>query len=379
MPNSSPSRRTNDRPSPRPPTRRVADPSTCSNALNTPSSRSSEMPGPRVADPDPHRGAVGSSAATRVMAAPDRAVLHRVVEELVERLGHPAGVDEHVGQRRRRAAAEVVRRAAGPGRARPPAGRRRSPPPRRVCGAAVDPAGLERGHVDEQVHRAAHRVGRLEDRADVARHLLRRQVRAAAQDLGVAADRRQRGAQLVADVGEELGLHPLDLALPGDVAQHDHPATGPVAAARWRPRPARAAVRPGAARRCRRRCRPGPSPAAAAGSPSGSTSARTSSSGAPQHVGLVDAEQRQRRGVDAGHGAGGVGGEQPVGHRAEHRLEPAAQGRLLLGGVAELVGGAPQRVGHAAEHPREGADLVLADGLAPRCSGRRGPPAPRRR
>ena len=104
---------------------------------------------------------------------------------------------------------------------------RRASPGRRRAG----PAAADRGRAAPSAATWRSMISRNSPR------LLRRD-RRVQQRLDVAADRRQRRAQFVRDVGDEVAAHLIGAAQVGDVAQHQHGA----AAARAR-RPARRAPR----------------------------------------------------------------------------------------------------------------------------------------
>ena len=89
-------------------------------------------------------------------------------------------------------------------------------------GAFQRPSGVEAGEQEEVLHQRRHPLGLRGDAGQGVRRLVRQ--RSAAGQLGVAADRREGGAQLVAGVRDELAQ--LHLAvLPGlqggaDVVEH---------------------------------------------------------------------------------------------------------------------------------------------------------------
>ena len=85
-------------------------------------------------------------------------------------------------------------------------------------------AGVQPGQQQQVVDQAGHPGALRLDPAQRVRHVGRHRLAAAAGQLGVAADRGQRGAQLVAGVGDELA-YPGLAGLPGgsaadDVAEH---------------------------------------------------------------------------------------------------------------------------------------------------------------
>ena len=84
----------------------------------------------------------------------------------------------------------------------------------------LQPSRFHRGEVDQDLDDALQPLGRLQDPGEEGLFLRGREL-LAAHHLGVALDRRDRRAQLVRHVREELALHPLGFVLAADVAQDD--------------------------------------------------------------------------------------------------------------------------------------------------------------
>ena len=104
----------------------------------------------------------------------------------------------------------------------------------------LHPAGLHPGELQQVVNHALERrrLG-AHGLQKVLLHLGHRAGLAHQDDLDEALDRVQRRAQLVADDREEVGLHPLQLFLRGDVAQHGHHAAHIALGIQHRARPGR--------------------------------------------------------------------------------------------------------------------------------------------
>ena len=217
-------------------------------------------------------------------------------------------------------------------------------------GPGGEPARLQRGDVDQQVHDAVHLQALQQDRRRKRADLGAGQPRTGREKVGIAADRRQRGAQLVADVGQELGLHPLDLTLARGVPQQEYDTLS--AGERGKSGPhgdGRAVdprdlggrvVQPSSVGRHRRT--------------GGIPELHDLSHGPAERVGIAaQPDHRQSGGIDARHAPRAVGGDQTVGHRHEDGLQARRA-------VAQVVGQLCKRAGHRVEGPRQRADLVAA-------------------
>ena len=161
-----------------------------------------------------------SSAAESVTTPPIGRELDRVREQVGQRLHDAVGVGPHhaldLGQAEvdRRRVGERHHDAQGLGDERGD-----------VAALLVqhDGARLDALDVEDVVDQPDQAVGVLDRDVDHPPPALRELADGAAGEQPErAADRRQRGAQLVAHDGHELVLHPVDLAPVGDVAERGH-------------------------------------------------------------------------------------------------------------------------------------------------------------
>ena len=169
------------------------------------------------------------------------------------------------------------------------------------------------------------------------------------QRLDVAADRRERRAQLVRHVGDEVAPDLIGAPQIGDVVQHEHgaAAAGPETGA------ARATnVRPGS-RASASSWLSTSSPRSAAVSCAAMSGCRiTSRYGRPAADG-VDAQHLLRGAIDQLQPSLPIDDEHALDHAGEDRFHARAIARQLLEPAAELL---DRRI----EHPRHRAELVAA-------------------
>ena len=210
------------------------------------------------------------------------------------------------------------------------------------------------GEVHELADHPLHLVGGDVDLVGEALGALAAEV-AGLEDRREALDRRERGAQLVADVGEELGLHALQLPFATDVAEHEHgPGHVVVGSPKRTGRHHDGHLAAGApAPRCPASVQASSTAPAEAlgelGAVVGRRRRTTSVTGRPRASrGRQVAELLGRR-VEVGDAAVGVDRDQRLAHAGDHRLEAAAQLGLLDGRRAQVGGHRADRAGHRVE------------------------------
>ena len=236
-------------------------------------------------------------------------------------------------------------------------------PNREGLGAQAQPSCFEGGERHEQVDDAFETVGGVDDAAEELARLLARDV-APPQHLGIALDRSQGRAQLVADVREELGLHALDLALAPHVAQHEHGAcelaggrTQASGGQHHRHLVATALhdVTRLVPRRGRRLAQTGREVLAVLG-----LELDHLVDGAPERCGGRPADELLGGAVERGDSSVDVDGHQRLAHAGDDGLQSVAQLRLVVGRLAQLIGERLDRRGHRVERVAQHADFVLA-------------------
>ncbi len=171
-------------------------------------------------DVDPLVAAVLLRGARTACFEPDRAAargeLHRVVEHLFE-----SPLDQPLVPRDAREVRFYVGNDVMGSCLRVPLPSQRLDDVADVDGLAArsETTGLHRREVDQELDDPLETRGALQDPSDELLHLVGRDL-FASEDLGVSLDRRERSPQLVRDVRQELGFHPLDLAFARHVSQH---------------------------------------------------------------------------------------------------------------------------------------------------------------
>ena len=179
----------------------------------------------RIRDGELERGK--SVERRRLRVDRDAAALGRVLDRVVDQ------IDEHLSQAV--AVGVCVGRAGrdGGGERQAPLGRAIVQDLDHVVDHGVDGDGaqaqrhapeLEVGEGEQVVDQAAEALGMTVDHLQEAERRLATLACRPEQRLGVSLDRRERGAQLVRDVRDEVPPHGLETAQLGDVVQHEHQA-----------------------------------------------------------------------------------------------------------------------------------------------------------
>ena len=199
-----------DRPSPVPPYLRVVEVSSCSKARKIFSCLSGGMPMPvsLTANRTPTSSGAGSPAtSTRTTTSPSSVNLMALPTRLSQHLPQPAGVaDQGVGHVRLHVADQLQPLPVGP-HGQGPQGVTQGRPQGEVGRVQLELAGLDLGEVEQVVDDAQQVVGGRLDRPQALPLVLGQ--RRVEDQLGHAEDGVHGGADLVADVGQELVLGPV--------------------------------------------------------------------------------------------------------------------------------------------------------------------------